>query len=202
MSQPTEDPDLVDLSFEFQGLSISIRGSSAASASFLRGLSSLPASPPEASASPARHSAPSAASDTASSVTAASSETRDSILASFPQLPSYWRITAATQLRGSQEEAESRAKRAWLAGCWARATLDSRVSSPNRSTTVGFQNRCWCVLRSPRSSVPSVYTTSADFFAAVGQLQGTNTVCHAFASQVEARIYFAGARLEYPDPTA
>ena len=207
MSQPTEDSDLVDLSFEFQGLQISIRGSPASAASFLRGLSTTSSAASSSFAESAQHSAsagyplpgePTAASPTTSTT---AQETRDSILASFALCPSYWLVTAATQLGGSRQTAEGRAKRAWVAGKWAQATAAKRVSSPNRSPAINLQNRYWCVLFCRDCHCPAVFTSSAAFFRNVGALQGSDTICHAFPSQVEAKIYFAACGVEFPEPS-
>ena len=140
-----------------------MRGSPASSASFLRGpstTSSAASSQPDSAhhSSSAGYPSPNAAPSASLTTT---SETRDSILASFPLCPSYWLLAAATQLGGSREEAESRAKRAWVAGKWAQATAAKRISSPNRSLAISQQNRYWCVLHCQNCDCPAVFTSSS-----------------------------------------
>lgn len=197
-TNPPEDPDLVNLTFDFQGLSITVRGSSQSAASFIGGLanhsavsenshSDIPPSEPAPSSIPAERS-----------LQSTSSETRQSIQDSFALCPSPWISLAKSQLGGSEADSKYRAERAWLAGSWAKATSQGRVSSPNRSETISQRNRYWCVVRCSACSAPAVFTTSNDFFRAVGRLEGSSTICHAFPSLVEARIYFAAAGEEYP----
>lgn len=125
-------------------------------------------------------------------------ETRDSLQDSFTPVPDSWISFANSHLGVPAQEAASRAQRAWRAGQWARAVLDGRVGTPNRTPTVAQRNRIWCVVRAACISSPRVFTTSATFHQAVGPLEGSDTICHAFPSQAEGRIYFAGAGLEYP----
>ena len=198
---PIEDPNIVDLNINFQGLSISVRGPSSSAAQFISGLAHHSASSATLSEPAQSEPDPSRISEQRSA-TSTTSETRSSIENSFAACPDSWISLARNQLGGSRTEADHRAKRAWLAGKWARATADGRVSSPNRSETISQRNRYWCVLRRAASSAPSLYTTSADFFRAVGRLEGSTTICHAFPSQVEARIYFAAAETDFPEVSA
>ena len=78
---------------------------------------------------------------------------------------------AEANLSRSRIPPARRAERAWVAGSWARAVLDGRVSSPNCTETIGLGSRFWVVLRCSSCSCPSVFTTSAAFFAAVGRWQ-------------------------------
>ena len=148
----TEESEVVDLSLEFSGLSISVRGSPRSATRFVQGLASSSAHHSAASSSgpepstiqPAEASfesaVPAGAVRPSSSTT---SETRSSILASFPFLPAIWRVEAETQLTSSKYTGEYRASRAWTAGHWARATDRGRVSSPNRSETISLDSGVW-----------------------------------------------------------
>ena len=168
MSQPSEDSDTVELSLEFSGLSISVRGSPSSSAAFVRGLSDHPLARSSSSlASPGPRPTP--------SYQASPVETRVSIQDSFENLPEIWTNFAVANLGVPLAEAHNRARRAGRAGQRARA-----------------------VLRSPHLSSPRVFGSFAAFRQAVGTLEGTSAICHAFPSQTEAKIYFAGAEVEFP----
>eukprot|EP00435_Cladocopium_sp_Y103_P031072 s2443_g7.t2 len=107
-------------------------------------------------------------------------------------------VLLPANLGRSRLSAVHRAERAWLAGQWAKAVLQGRGSSPNRTETIELGNRFWVVLRSTNCTAPRVFTTSAAFFAAVGSLAGSNSVTHAFPSETEARIYIEAAGFEFP----
>eukprot|EP00438_Fugacium_kawagutii_P032575 Skav235937 [mRNA] locus=scaffold4666:2042:2707:- [translate_table: standard] len=220
MSNPG-DQELVELSFEFEGLSISIRGSPSSSASFVRGLSARGSSASsEAAPSPSGISSVSSPPVTAASASTVESrpvpavalypgrnfgpaqytETRASIEAGFRPLPGEWRALAVSRLGRGPSDPEWRANRAWKAGSWARAVIDLRASSPNRTPTICSPNRYWVVLRSERCVTPRVFTSSNGFFNAVGSLELSETVCHAWPSLLEAQIYVAAAGFTFPDP--
>lgn len=75
------------------------------------------------------------------------------------------RLSATASYTASQ-----RIKRAYVAGQWAKATIDRRVSSPNRTSTIELPNRVYAVLRTASLSSPRVYGSSKEFFGAVGDL--------------------------------
>lgn len=198
MSTNQDDSDVVELALELGGLSITVRGSSSQAADFVRRVA--PSAPSVASSEAGESLRPAGASITASSQGySANGETRDSILSSFPDCPRRLLDLAETSLSSSRLSASRRARRAWLAGQWAKAVLRGRVSSPNRTETIELGNRYWVVLRCSRCAAPSVFTSSASFFAAVGSLSGSNTVSHAFPSETEARIYVEAAGFEFPN---
>ena len=208
MSQEEPEQEDVEISLLLAGLSISVRGSPASAASFVRDLAS-PAP------STARHSLASAVSTSPaaqpeplrtelfsspprpSSRPSPSSETRASIAASFPPCPGHLLDQLAPRLRGPSS-GESRIKRAWLAGCWARAVCEERIGTPNRSEAIPQANRYYCVLFCQRFSGPRLYDSSRAFFAAVGRVDGSDTVCHGFPSESECGAYFEGAGVAYP----
>ena len=135
----------------------------------------------------------SAASEAAPASVAARSETsaRSSIRASFASCPQHWIASAGSNLRASASRLSlaQRAQRAWLAGQWARAVIDRRVASPNSSESIDLGNRFWVVLQCENCRVPRIFTSSGAFWSAIGQLEGSDTVTHAFASETEAKIY-------------
>lgn len=196
MSLPDSDPEVVELSLQLSGLSITVGGSPSRAADFVRGLSD------QAPTTPVHHGypqpLPGTPASSAHSWVSSSVETRCSIASEFPACPAHWIGLAASRLSGSRVSGTDRAKRAWLAGCWAKAVIDSRIGSPNRSCAIELPNRYWCVLSCQGLSCPRVFTTSRQFFAAVGQVEGSTTVCHGFPSETESRIYFEAAGFEYP----
>ena len=196
MSLPDQDSEVVELTIQLSGLAITVRGSPARAADFVRGISDQ-ASPalPHHGYSSAASAAPASP---AASWVSSSIETRCSIASDFPSCPAHWIGLASSRLSGSRLGGEGRARRAWLAGCWARAVIDSRIGTPNRSVAIELPNRFWCVLSCQGLSCPRVFTTSRQFFAAVGQVEGSTTVCHAFPSETESRIYFEAAGFDYP----
>ena len=199
MSLPTiPDHDVVELVLEFGGLSISVRGSTESASSFVRGLIPGAQSAPPASLSPPCSSfsrVSVAASDPGPPRTPI--ETRRSIEDSFPACPSNW-IRAGRTLSAIGTTGEERVTRAWVAGCWAKAVLDNRIGSPNRSSACRLQNRFWVVLFCQGLEVPRVFTSSRAFFAAVGRVEGSDTLCHGFASATEAETYLEAAGFAFP----
>ncbi|CAE7819443.1 unnamed protein product [Symbiodinium sp. CCMP2592] len=120
-----------------------------------------------------------------------SSESRSQIKASFPLLSVELRDTCRN-LHGGSLDWRLRALRAWEAGCWARAVLDQRVSTPNSLGSVGLPNRLYCVLVAEGLDRPCVVRTFAAYKAIVGELRPGGSVSHGFPSEAEARLYFAG----------
>lgn len=192
MGQPEPDSEVIELSLQLAGLSITVRGSPSRAVDFVRELAD---SPPVSQAS---HGYPSAPSEASVQSFTSSGDTRGSLLASFPACPAHWITRASTHLSGSSLSGPERARRAWIAGCWARAVSEGRVSSPNRTETIGLQNRFWCVVQCSGLDCPRVFTSSSSFFRAVGTVSGSSTICHAFPSETEARIYLEAAGVQYP----
>ena len=199
-----EDQSVVELTVELSGLSISVRGSPRAATRFVQNLASESRNnslEQESAVEPSAISAAAASFDSALPLApepVPAAETRVSIQSTFPSLPSYWRIQAGTQLSSTRHTPFFRANRAWTAGCWAKAVRQGRVGSPNRSETVDLGNRIWCVVKSDRFTGARCFSTSAKFQRAVGRLEGTDTICHAFPTQLEGQIYFAAAGVDFP----
>ena len=200
---PSTGSETIDLAIAFRGLQITVCGPAAEAADFVRDLTTSEAAP----GTPLRPSGPSSAYSSSPSVRpsakplreSTSYETRAQIAETFGDCPSVV-LALASRLTTSSGRATpaERIKRAWTAGRWAAATAAGRVSSPNRTPTIDLPNRIYAVLRSPLISSPRIYTTSRDFFSAVGSLEGSETLCHGFPSEAEARAYFAGAGKDYP----
>lgn len=192
MGQPEPDSEVIELSLQLAGLQITVRGSPSRAVDFVRELAD---SPPVSQAS---HGYLPVSPEASVQSFTSSGDTRGSLLASFPPCPEHWTLRASRQLSGSSLTGSERAKRAWIAGCWARAVVEGRVSSPNRTETISLQNRFWCVVSCVGLECPRVFTSSSSFFRAVGTVSGSSTICHAFPSETEARIYLEAAGVSYP----
>lgn len=204
MSQISEpDSEVVDLSLSFGGLSISIRGSPDRAAAFVRDLAS--SSHSTGPAQPGLPSGPSlAASSTAYSLVSSQpipappiNESRSSIRESFPAVPGYW-LEIAGELTGSRLSGAQRIQRAWTAGCWAGAVKQQRIGTPDRTIAIELSNRFYVVIQCRGLDCPRVFSTYRAFNRAAGQLSGTNTICHGFPTDFEARVFLEAAGEEYP----
>ena len=120
------------------------------------------------------------------------SETRAQILASFPAVPDHL-LVLCEALTLAAGPTEARAHRAWVAGCWARAVLDGRVRTPNRTPPIQLAPRAYVVLRAAGIRCPALFRSRRDYFAALGTLEGSDSVSHAWPSEAEARVYLEAA---------
>ena len=127
-------------------------------------------------------------------------ETRASIARGFPAVPVHWISICSERLSGSHLSGGERARRAWLAGCWAGATRDGRVASPNRTPAIDLGNKIYVVIRCTGLDCPRIFSTSRSFHAAVGSLDRSDTICHGWPSDIEATIYLEGAGEAIPEP--
>ena len=201
MSQNTsQDHDVVELSLDFADLSISIRGPPSSAAAFVRNLGSPAGSVSAVPQSPGGYSNSSPAPSASGSQAQAPIlplDSRSGLAASFPPVPQRW-LRLSSRLGASNLSSEARINRAWIAGFWARAVVEERIGSPNRSTACSLSNRYWAVVRCEGLRTPRIFTSSRRFFAAVGQIEGSPTVCHAFPSETEAAVYLEAANCTFP----
>eukprot|EP00438_Fugacium_kawagutii_P010126 Skav208967 [mRNA] locus=scaffold1134:67924:68523:+ [translate_table: standard] len=191
MSTREEDSEVVELALELQGLSITVRGRPHQAASFVH----LVTQSPELRQDSAPQEPSELGGYSTISASTTSSETRRSIQASFLPCPQHWVVSAGAALRSQSTRftGGDRARRAWLAGQWAKAVLDGRVSSPNSTEAIELGNRFWCVVRCAHCPTPRIFTSSSAFFGAVRPLEGSDTISHAFPSETEAHIYLEAA---------
>ena len=188
-SRPSNDDDEdLSLALEFQGLQISVREPLGRALEFVERLSER-SSGRASSVTGTESSARPQAAGTPERI-----ETRDSIEASFPDCPSHLLLLASSlSPTASGWTPAGRVRRAWRAGNWAGATKAGRVQSPNRTPTIELGNRYYVAIRGPGLTSPRGFKTSRALFAAVGTLEGSDTICHGFPTQAEAQIYLAGA---------
>ena len=100
MSQPDPDSEVVELSIQLSGLSITVRGSPARAVDFVRGLSDQP--PNTSDHHGYLPSAPGTPASSAASWVSSSVETRCSIATAFPACPAHWIGLASSRLSGSR----------------------------------------------------------------------------------------------------
>lgn len=124
-------------------------------------------------------------------------ETREQILASFPACPDSC-LHSARRLVGLVSDTEFRIRRAWLAGQWARAVLDGRISTPSRTPQIRVRSRIYVVLRTSSSSTPRCFSSSQSYWRCIRTLQDTESISHSFPSETEARVYCSAAGVVFP----
>ena len=118
-------------------------------------------------------------------------ETRREIESSFREVPSGLLGYLVVDSVG-----EDRIRRAWKAGCWARAVLTGRAATPNASEQLNLRPRIYIVLRSERLSAPAGFSSSHSFFQAVGKnFTEGDTLSHSFPSESEAGVYCQAANV-------
>ena len=131
-----------------------------------------------------------------SSSSAAVPQTRADIAASFLECPQYC-IDLCRSLSSPVLSAEGRAKRAWLAGRWFKAVLEGRVATPSPAPVLALRPVVYIVLRSSTIAVPCRFSTFASFKRAVGDLEGTDTLCQSFPSIAEARVFCCACAIPF-----
>jgi hypothetical protein len=140
---------VTETSLDFPGLRVVVSGSPDKVADFLRfvaGFSpSRPRSPdPSVGSFEVVSEAPSSAVSTPG--VGLRLETRAEIAASFLGCPERF-VALGVRLTGSALSGRERASRAWTAGQWARAVLDSRIHSPNRTPPLDLRSRLYAIAR-------------------------------------------------------
>ena len=110
-----DEEDEVNLSTQFQGLFISVRGSASSSVDFVQRIAAV-SDTSSLSASPIRPASSASLPRSLESVR----ETRSDIEASFPACPVSWlRAAGRLQATSTKFSGEQRIQRAWKAGNWA-----------------------------------------------------------------------------------
>ena len=118
---------------------------------------------------------------------------------SIPPVPQRC-VHSCRALTGSGSSPEVRASRAWTAGHWARLVLADRVPTPRPSVRLPstIRPRIYIVLRTSAFEGPARFSSFKTFKSAVGALEHSSTVCHAFASLAEAEIFCEAAGFDLP----
>lgn len=198
MSEASSSDDVVELTLRLRGLRITVQGPAPLATDLAVRIPPLLDSPSIAGSVYSEPAASTVVSFAASTAPTGlhQPETRDEVLATFGTVPTSV-LDQARRLGGGFESPEFRVRRAWLAGCWARAVLQGRVPTPNRSEPISHRSRFYVVLRGGRGELPACFSSSQAYWACVGRLSD-ETVTHGFPSETEARIYVEAAGLEYP----
>ncbi len=129
-----------------------------------------------------------------------STESYHRVADSLEPLPGYC-LDFCLRLGGTKNEIEFRARRAWEAGLWARATLQGLVAKPRPTPKLpGPRNSVYIIVRAPSVSAPTRVDSAAEYFRLIPSFSGSESVSHAFASIAEARVYCAGVGIALPEP--
>ena len=120
------------------------------------------------------------------------SETRDQVRQSLHPCPSSL-LGLGVRLCGSALSGRARVERAWLCGQWAGAVQSQRIHSLDRTPTIDLRSRFYAVLQASGLSRPTVFRSSAGYWACIGSLETSSSISQSFPSEAEARIYLQGA---------
>ena len=188
-----QDDEVIELSFRFRQLEVTIKGPAGEASGFLSAVTSGSIAGLAPSPSPSSRSfevISSVASPDHSGV--GLRETRDQILASFSPCPGRL-LALSTRLGCSQADSEGRLRRAWTAGQWAKAVLEGRCHSPNRTPPLDQRSRFYAIVKCAGIPVPVIYRSSASYWAAIKSLEGSDSISQSFPSELEAKIYVEAA---------
>ena len=127
-----------------------------------------------------------------------STESYHRVAASLDPLPGYC-IDLCVRLGGTKEEVEFRARRAWEAGLWAKATLQGVVPKPRPTPKFHLRPTIYIIIRAPSVTRPVRVDSAAEYFKLIPSFSGSSSISHGFASVAEARVYCAGVGIALPD---
>ena len=113
----------------------------------------------------------------------------------FPEVPSAW-LLAAKVLRAKGFSGEARVRRAWTAGCWAKAVLQGRAGVPPKTPKLDLPNKFYAVARSSNGSPPEIYSSQRDYRIAVDHLSSAVSLSQGFPSELEYRVYLDAAGIK------
>ena len=115
---------------------------------------------------------------------------------SIPPLPDHC-VDLCGRLGGTIEDVKSRATRAWIAGCWAKATLEGKIPKPRPTPKIALQATTYIILKGPGVQRPTRVSSAAEYFKLLPRFE--NSVSHSFPSQAEARVYCLAAGISFPE---
>eukprot|EP00435_Cladocopium_sp_Y103_P033103 s2166_g8.t1 len=125
------------------------------------------------------------------------SETRDQVRRSLLPCPESL-FGFCPRLCGSSLSGRARIERAWLCGQWAAAVQNSRIHSPDRTPAIDLRSRYYAVLRARGLAHPTLFRSSAGYWACIGSLEESDSISQSFPSETEAKIYLQSAGVEDP----
>eukprot|EP00435_Cladocopium_sp_Y103_P062100 s1156_g23.t1 len=170
------DHDEISLALEFQGLRVSVEGPAAPALDFVHHLL------PEYQARPAQTSTATASRSASSTVAVDTSE-----------CPTRYLALAAKLSAASAHTPLERIKRAWEAGCYAKAELAGEWTPVGSVVDLDLPNNFFVVLRGKDISEPTILRRVQEFRRIAAEEFGQTFVGHGFPSETESRVYIAGA---------
>lgn len=190
MSRGRHDGELIELSLRLRDLHITVSGPPDSATRFVHSVASLDFSSRDSpSEEPFEFVEPVSSASVDSTSRARS---RGQIEASFESCPDRL-LDLSRRIPGSVESAESRARRAWKAGQWAKAVAAKEIAAPDRTPVLELRNRAYAVLVGKGVTRPSIFKSAASYWKAVGTFGEDFSVSQAFPSELEARIYLESA---------
>eukprot|EP00435_Cladocopium_sp_Y103_P016348 s3554_g4.t1 len=133
--------------------------------------------------------------DPASCLEPLSENAREVLEGKFPPVPEA-AVQLCSKLRGGQYSSQHRARRAWVAGCWAKLVLDNKVAQASLAPVIDLANTSYVLLRSDSCSTPRLFEELGSYQKAC-QGSTCRPVGHGFASKSEARVYCLAAEVKY-----
>ena len=196
---PSNDPGTLELSVSLAGgVKVTITAPSSAAVLASQVLNHVAAFQPESS-DPSEFELVSGGSVSPTrSVPVRVPETRDQVRRSLLPCPGHL-FGLSSRLCGSSLSGRARIERAWTCGQWVAAVQASRIHSPDRTPAIDLRNRYYAVLRAPGLSVPTIFQSSAGYWACIRSLEDSDAISQAFPSETEAKIYLQAAGVV--DPT-
>ena len=187
-TNPSQDDEVIELSFRFRHLDITVRGPAREASGFLSAVTTGSFAGPAPSLSSSRSFELVSSVSSPERAPRSVPETRDQILSSFPRCPGRL-LVLASRLGGGSTSGEERLRRAWTCGLWAKAVLDGRCHSPNRSPALDIRSRFYAVVKCEGIHVPVIYRSSASYWSAIRSLAESDSISHSFPSELEAKVY-------------
>lgn len=112
-----------------------------------------------------------------------------------PKTPAWVLTIADKELKGGTKDSHYRAERAFAAGFWAKAAVDTSTDYTN-VTPIALAVKYWIVLRAPGLAEPVVLTSRRDVDRVVGGSR--RSVFECFPSKSEILCFCAGAGIPVP----
>ena len=126
-----------------------------------------------------------------------STDSYHEVAATIPPLPDHL-LELCARLGGPREQIVFRAKRAWEAGVWARATLEGLVQKPRPTPKLSIRPCVYLVIRAPGVEHPRRVSSAAEFFRLLPVFT-PDSLSHSFPSIAEAKIYCAALGIDLPE---
>ena len=130
---------------------------------------------------------------------AAAAVSRADLAASLPPCPQQWLDRAGSLTASANLDGRERVLRAWTAGSWARLVLQGSVGTPAASRQLNIPSRYYAVIGGENTH-PALYRSFKDYSRALGPIEASSAVSHAFPTELETQVYCAAAGVQWPLP--